>query len=223
MLTRPSTNCLSRRILERIDGRTSPAGPLGVVTMNYSVQFSAFKSSGPCIGSSLGAPLSAGVAHRHIAAQLVSSSKPTKRWRTTVRTDNSSLYLSRIPSFTRQNSHRNPLDTVQFRPLHSSSSHRLATVESTVIPNRTTMGSIPDTTPVVRVFIAGGSYAGLSAAVNLLDLGDGLSPRMANDPYTHHPSVPKVKFQITIADERDGYCKHFCSFLANLINLYCVK
>lgn len=69
------------------------------------------------------------------------------------------------------------------------------------------MGSIPDATPVVKVFIAGGSYAGLSAAVNLLDLGDGLSPRMAHERYQHHPSVPKVNFQITIADERDGYCK----------------
>lgn len=69
------------------------------------------------------------------------------------------------------------------------------------------MGSIPDSAPVVRVFIAGGSYAGLSAAVNLLDLGHGLSPRMAHERYQHHPSVPKVNFQITIADERDGYCK----------------
>ncbi|KAL7787099.1 FAD/NAD(P)-binding domain-containing protein [Trichoderma ceciliae] len=67
------------------------------------------------------------------------------------------------------------------------------------------MGSVPDTAPVVRVFIAGGSYAGLSAAVNLVDLGDGLSPRMANEPYAHHPKVPRVDFQITIADERDGY------------------
>lgn len=69
------------------------------------------------------------------------------------------------------------------------------------------MGSVPDSAPVVRVFIAGGSYAGLSAAVNLLDLGHGLSPRMAHERYQHQPSVPKVKFQITIADERDGYCK----------------
>ncbi|KAK5988671.1 Oxidoreductase OXR1 [Cladobotryum mycophilum] len=67
------------------------------------------------------------------------------------------------------------------------------------------MGSLPESVPTVRVFIAGGSYAGLSAAVNLLDLGDGLSPRMAREPYVHHPHVPKVNFQITIADERDGY------------------
>jgi hypothetical protein len=113
-----------------------------------------------------------------------------------------------ISSITQPNSHWNLLHPVQLRPLHSSSSHRFAT-ESTAIPHHTTMGSIPDSAPVVRVFIAGGSYAGLSAAVNLLDLGDGLSPRMAHKRYTHHPSVPKVNFQITIADERDGYCKYF--------------
>lgn len=69
------------------------------------------------------------------------------------------------------------------------------------------MGSIQEISPVIRVLIVGGSYAGLSTAVNLLDLGDGLSPRMAQEPYVHHPSVARVNFQITIVDERDGYCK----------------
>ncbi|OAA44322.1 Pyridine nucleotide-disulfide oxidoreductase, NAD-binding domain protein [Metarhizium rileyi] len=59
--------------------------------------------------------------------------------------------------------------------------------------------------PTVKVFIAGGSYAGLSVAVNLLDLGHGLSPRMFQQPYAHHPSLPRVKWDITIADERDGF------------------
>lgn len=61
--------------------------------------------------------------------------------------------------------------------------------------------------PTVRVFIAGGSYTGLSTALNLLDLSQGLSPRMAHEPYVHHPELSKVNFQITIADERDGFCK----------------
>jgi uncharacterized protein with NAD-binding domain and iron-sulfur cluster len=77
------------------------------------------------------------------------------------------------------------------------------------------MGSVPESVPAVRVFIAGGSYAGLSAAVNLLDLGNGLSPRMSNEPYAHHPSVPKVNFEITIADERDGYCKSYSALKAS--------
>jgi uncharacterized protein with NAD-binding domain and iron-sulfur cluster len=58
----------------------------------------------------------------------------------------------------------------------------------------------------VRVFIAGGSYAGLSTALNLLDLAKGLQPRMARETYTHHPHVPLLDLQITIADERDGFC-----------------
>jgi len=67
------------------------------------------------------------------------------------------------------------------------------------------MGSIPVEAPRVRVLIAGGSYGGLATALNLLDLGDGLSPRMAYEPVEHHPDVPKVDYDITIVDERDGF------------------
>ncbi|PNY26681.1 Thioredoxin reductase, partial [Tolypocladium capitatum] len=68
------------------------------------------------------------------------------------------------------------------------------------------MGSVPlANAPTVKVFIAGGSYCGLSAAANLLDLGQGLSPRMAHRPYLHHAELPRVNWQITIADERDGF------------------
>ncbi|KAK2612822.1 hypothetical protein QQS21_001102 [Conoideocrella luteorostrata] len=67
------------------------------------------------------------------------------------------------------------------------------------------MGSSPPNVPTIRVFIAGGSYAGLSAAANLLDLGQGLSPRMSNEKYSHHPDLPRVNWDITIASERDGY------------------
>ncbi|UKZ82206.1 hypothetical protein TrVFT333_009990 [Trichoderma virens FT-333] len=163
--------------------------------MNYSVPFSALRSSSPSIGV-----LRTRATFRHIAAQVVSSQQ-AKRWRTTSCTDNSSFSLLNTQPNT---GHRNLLSPVQLRALHHSPHLRLAT-ESTAIPAHTIMGSIPEAAPVVRVFIAGGSYAGLSAAVNLLDLGDGLSPRMAHEQYTHHPSVPKVNFQITIADERDGY------------------
>ncbi|KAL7928673.1 hypothetical protein V8C35DRAFT_317471 [Trichoderma chlorosporum] len=163
--------------------------------MNYSVPLSALKSSSPSIGA-----LRIGAAVRQVAAQ-VGLSQQARRWRTTSCASNSSFSLLN----TRPNpSHRSLLSPAQLRTFHRLSHLRLAT-ESTAIPTRTIMGSIPQTAPVVRVFIAGGSYAGLSAAVNLLDLGDGLSPRMAHEQYTHHPSVPKVNFQITIADERDGY------------------
>lgn len=199
MLTPPWADALSLQILFCSNG-TGPASPLGIsdgsdkATMNYSVQLSALKSSSPSIGA-----LRTGAAIRQIAAQRTSS-QLAKRWRTT---SNPTFPLP----ITRPNTgHRNLLNPVQFRSFHCSPFCRLAT-ESTAIPARTIMGSIPETVPVVRVFVAGGSYAGLSAVVNLLDLGDGLSPRMADEPYTHHPSVPRVNFQITIADERDGYCE----------------
>jgi hypothetical protein len=75
--------------------------------------------------------------------------------------------------------------------------------------NDARMGSEPvsQDAPTVRVFIAGGSYAGLSVAANLLDLGQGLAPRMFQQPYEHHPKLPRVSWDITIADERDGFCK----------------
>ncbi|EGX90281.1 pyridine nucleotide-disulfide oxidoreductase AMID-like, putative [Cordyceps militaris CM01] len=65
----------------------------------------------------------------------------------------------------------------------------------------------PDTpTPApTRVFIAGGSYAGLSAALNLLDLASGVNPRMSGEAYPHVPNFEKMDVEITIADERDGF------------------
>ncbi|KAG6005875.1 hypothetical protein E4U54_000273, partial [Claviceps lovelessii] len=46
--------------------------------------------------------------------------------------------------------------------------------------------------PTVRVFIAGGSYAGLSTAVNLLDVGRGVTPRMLEKKYEHHSDLGRV-------------------------------
>nr|WIL77448.1 ccp10 [Clonostachys rosea] len=67
------------------------------------------------------------------------------------------------------------------------------------------MPALTQTPPTVKVFIAGGCYAGLSAALNLCDLGQGRSPRMSGVEYPHHPDLPEVNFDITIVDERDGY------------------
>lgn len=74
------------------------------------------------------------------------------------------------------------------------------------------MGSLspaPDASAPVRVFIAGGSYAGLSAALNLVDLASGASPRMAGDVYPHVPDFEKMNIEVTLCDERDGWCKSF--------------
>ena len=68
------------------------------------------------------------------------------------------------------------------------------------------MGSIPDSSAPVRIFIAGGSYAGLSACFNLLDLAAGRNPRMSGDEYPHVDDYKTMNLEITIADERDGFC-----------------
>lgn len=68
------------------------------------------------------------------------------------------------------------------------------------------MGSLQNTIQPIKVFIAGGCYAGLSAALNLLDLSSGLNPRMSAETYPHHKDHKNLPLEITIADERDGYC-----------------
>lgn len=92
-------------------------------------------------------------------------------------------------------------------PVASASAHshhfRLHSTATTV-----KMGSLlPEASHPVRVLIAGGCYAGLATAANLLDLAGGLTPRQSGEPYVHHPDVPRFDVQITIVDERDGYCK----------------
>ncbi|KAL9562763.1 hypothetical protein ACKAV7_013115 [Fusarium commune] len=56
-----------------------------------------------------------------------------------------------------------------------------------------------------NILIIGGSYAGLSAAVNLLDLHRGSQPRQSREPYIHQRQLPKHSIKITIIDERDGF------------------
>lgn len=64
---------------------------------------------------------------------------------------------------------------------------------------------------LVRVLVVGGSYGGLATALNLLDLSQGKAARFsagqtASDPVTlKAPTSTPV--QVTIVDERDGYCK----------------
>ncbi|KAL2163605.1 hypothetical protein VTH06DRAFT_5663 [Thermothelomyces fergusii] len=71
------------------------------------------------------------------------------------------------------------------------------------------MGSVPDlqTPQPFRVLIAGGSYGGLSAALNLYDLCRGLPPRCGPTPAAGEdlPETPQFAVDITIVDERDGF------------------
>ena len=61
----------------------------------------------------------------------------------------------------------------------------------------------------MKVLVIGGSYGGLGAALNLLDLSKGkysrFSGKVGKDPQAGPDS--KVAVQIKIVDERDGYCK----------------
>lgn len=69
------------------------------------------------------------------------------------------------------------------------------------------MGSMPEPVNVTRVLVVGGAYGGLSVALNLQDLCRGLSPRCGEKP-TDDEQVVVAQFalDITIVDERDGYC-----------------
>jgi hypothetical protein len=62
------------------------------------------------------------------------------------------------------------------------------------------------TPAVTRVLVVGGSYAGLSATVNLLDLGNHLTPRFNYPTYQHDKEAPRTPIEVTIVDERDGFC-----------------
>ncbi|KAJ5167551.1 FAD-dependent pyridine nucleotide-disulfide oxidoreductase [Penicillium canariense] len=55
-----------------------------------------------------------------------------------------------------------------------------------------------------RVLVIGGSYGGLSAALNLWDLSRGRLPRF-NYAYDGPPPAHRIPIQTTIVDERDGY------------------
>jgi hypothetical protein len=68
------------------------------------------------------------------------------------------------------------------------------------------MGSLPVQQPF-RILIAGGAYAGVSAAVNLLDLSLGRPARLEPDKVPVGEARSGVPVEIHIVDERDGYCK----------------
>lgn len=67
------------------------------------------------------------------------------------------------------------------------------------------MGSVQAISPF-KFLVVGGSYAGLSSVLNLLDICNGRSPRMSPEVYPHHPEFKHIPVDITIVDERDGFC-----------------
>lgn len=59
-----------------------------------------------------------------------------------------------------------------------------------------------------KVLVLGGCYGGLSAALNLVDLSEGRAARQGNGAVPGHDG--KIPIDITIVDERDGYCMFEC-------------
>lgn len=59
--------------------------------------------------------------------------------------------------------------------------------------------------PPFRVLIVGGSYSGLAATLNLVDLCHGRKCRFNQDENDQGPGTT-IPVQVTIVDERDGYC-----------------
>lgn len=62
--------------------------------------------------------------------------------------------------------------------------------------------------PQNRVLVIGGAYAGLSAVIHLLELANGGEHRPTSitlPPVTGKPL--RLPVQITMVDERDGFCK----------------
>lgn len=74
---------------------------------------------------------------------------------------------------------------------------------------------MPSLEPVVdgictpyKILVIGGSYGGLAAAFNLLDLCAAKPARFTGKP----TETPKINVQIKVVDRRDGYCErsHLC-------------
>jgi thioredoxin reductase len=70
-----------------------------------------------------------------------------------------------------------------------------------------------------RVLVIGGSYSGLAATVNLIDLCDGKQPRFTSTPTDVVSPKTKLPIDITIVDERDGYCTYYASPCAGVCNV----
>ncbi|KAL3476723.1 hypothetical protein BJX99DRAFT_227203 [Aspergillus californicus] len=66
------------------------------------------------------------------------------------------------------------------------------------------MPSFEEPQTLFKVLVLGGSYAGLSAALNLVDLCHGLRHRFCIDDNDNGTSK-KIPVQVTIVDERDGF------------------
>lgn len=59
----------------------------------------------------------------------------------------------------------------------------------------------------LRVVVAGGSYAGFTAVLTLIDLIKGVQPRIGVEAPFNPELCKRHKIEIVLIDERDGFCK----------------
>jgi hypothetical protein len=90
----------------------------------------------------------------------------------------------------------------------TASLHSDATALTAPTGHPSTMSRAQQDSPTYKILIIGGSYAGISAAVNLLDLQRGSQPRQSRESYIHQRQLPKHNIEISIVDERDGFCEY---------------
>lgn len=75
--------------------------------------------------------------------------------------------------------------------------------------------------PRNRVLVIGGAYAGLSSVIHLLELANGGEHRLTSVPLPPVKGIPlRTPVQITMVDERDGFCKSRPALVSNLIILH---
>ncbi|EXL73124.1 hypothetical protein FOPG_11469 [Fusarium oxysporum f. sp. conglutinans race 2 54008] len=87
----------------------------------------------------------------------------------------------------------------------TASLHSDATALTAPTGHPSTMSRAQQDSPTYKILIIGGSYAGISAAVNLLDLQRGSQPRQSRESYIRQRQLPKHNIEISIVDERDGF------------------
>lgn len=66
-----------------------------------------------------------------------------------------------------------------------------------------------------KVLVIGGSYGGLATSLNLWDLCNGRSARF-NAALENEPNDVKIPVEITVVDEKDGYCEVPCYEMVTL-------
>jgi hypothetical protein len=123
------------------------------------------------------------------------------------------LLLRKIPSFTfrAKHLHVQPVARVHTQSAEMTFNQRDVLQQTVDIPRGDLSRQHYTNIRKPKVVIVGCSYAGMSATLTLAALKDGLPiPFASYGDYSHLRDAPSVQdFDITIVDERDGFCKFY--------------